>query len=75
MTVDQTFRENRPQHAAQTSAGFAAQEGRSREPLPGRTEHRVRAKHRDGADPPIPWVPPPGSTAEPLTWPRIYPGL
>jgi hypothetical protein len=72
MTVDQTFREDRPQLAASTSAALA-EEGRRCEPLPGQTEHRPQ--DRNGADLPVPWVPPPGSTAGPTGWPRIYPGL
>jgi hypothetical protein len=78
MTVDQTFNEDRPQHAASTSAALASaalasEEGRRCEPLPGRAEHRPQ--DRNGADPPIPWVPPPGSTAGLSGWPRVYPGL
>jgi hypothetical protein len=93
MTVDQTFREDRPQHAASTSAALASQasasqasasqasasqalashERRRCEPLPGGAEHRARDRTR--ADPPIPWAPPPGSTAGPTSWPRVYPGL
>jgi hypothetical protein len=73
MTVDQTFRADRPQHAASTSAALASEEGRCGEPLPGRAEDRPQ--DRNGTDPPIPWVPPPGSTAGPTGWPRVYPGL